>query len=119
MVQGGEQWPRGKQQTLLDLGTTQIPESARRKEGSLLSQARSVLALTSAPVTMPCREAEREDIASFVKDVVQAGMPLHLSGQFQPVSTRGCLIFRKLASLSNMAEEVYYGDRSFTSQICQ
>lgn len=81
MVQGGEQWPRGKQQTLLDLGTAQIPESSRRKEGSLLSQARSVLALTSAPVTMPCREAEREGIATFVKEVVQAGK---LNAQFFP-----------------------------------
>lgn len=60
---------------MLDLGTTQIPESVRRKEGSALSRARGVLALTSAPATMPCRDAERESIASFVKEVVQAGEP--------------------------------------------
>lgn len=72
-VQGGERVSRGRQQSLLDLGTTQIPESVRRKEVSLLSRARTALALTTAPASMPCREAEHESIAAFVKDSVLAG----------------------------------------------
>lgn len=58
---------------LLKLGTSQIPESARVRQASLLSRARAALALTSAPATMPCRETERETIAAFVRESIQAG----------------------------------------------
>jgi len=55
------------------LGASQIPENARLPEGSNLRKARSVLALTAAPKSLPCREAERDSIAGFVREAVQAG----------------------------------------------
>ena len=73
LQQGGDRWSNGRQQSLFDLGATQIPESTRRKEGSLLSKARNVLALTAAPATMPGRETEQETVATFVMEAVQAG----------------------------------------------
>lgn len=36
-------------------------------------QARSVLALTSVPRTLPCRETERGQVAAFVEEVLAEG----------------------------------------------
>ena len=58
---------------ILGLGASQIPETARLFRGSELCRARSVLALTAAPSSLPCREAERETIACFVREAVEAG----------------------------------------------
>lgn len=60
----------------MGLGASQIPVNARLPEGSDLRKARSVLALTAAPKSLPCREAERDTISSFVQEAVQAGEPL-------------------------------------------
>ena len=58
---------------MLGLGASQIPETARLFSGSELCRARSVLALTAAPSSLPCREAERDTIACFVREAVKAG----------------------------------------------
>ena len=58
---------------VLGLGASQIPETARLFQGSELCRARALLALTAAPSSLPCREAEREAIARFVREAVAAG----------------------------------------------
>ena len=78
-AQGGEKcstWRQQKLSGMMGLGASQIPEAARQSEGSDLRKARSVLALTAAPKSLPCREAERESIAAFVQEAVQAGWSL-------------------------------------------
>lgn len=43
----------------------------RRPEGTELSKAQSALATTVAPKTLPCRDAERQEVLKFVLDAVQ------------------------------------------------
>ncbi|CAL8469764.1 g9306 [Coccomyxa elongata] len=73
-VQGGEDWAAGRRKETLGLGAAGIPAAARMRGGRTpLETARAALALTSAPGAMPCREAERAEIARFVEEAVAAG----------------------------------------------
>lgn len=73
-MQGGEDWAAGRRKETLGLGAAGIPAAARMRGGRTpLETARAALALTSAPGAMPCREAERAEIARFVEEAVAAG----------------------------------------------
>lgn len=84
--QGGEEWQnKGNKQLNFSLGASQIPERLRQAEGTDLSKARRLLALSSAPRSLACREQERDTIANFVRETVQAG-------QFLPSCALFCQI---------------------------
>ncbi|PRW61222.1 Origin recognition complex subunit 1 [Chlorella sorokiniana] len=79
--QGGEDY-------LAQVGAMAVPEHARARRGraggaqGALAQARSVLTLTAVPRSLPCREAERQQIADFVGEVLKedSGKCLYVSG---------------------------------------
>lgn len=76
---------QGGQEYLEQVGALEVPQHARQRQregSSALSQARSVLALTSVPRTLPCREAERGQVAAFVEEVLaeDCGKCLYISG---------------------------------------
>ena len=58
----------------MGLGAAAIPASLRARDRTPLETASAALA--SAPGVMPCREAERADIARFVEEAVAAGVLL-------------------------------------------
>ena len=70
-LQGGE-WQAAQPDSLSGLGAAQVPAWGR--EGmEPLARAQALLALTAAPRTMPCRDAERAAIAAFVEESLTPG----------------------------------------------
>lgn len=72
-MQGGDDWQSGRKKQILALGTTEMPTARRARALTPLEGARAALALTAAPKSMPCREAERADIMRFVEEAIAAG----------------------------------------------
>lgn len=72
--QGGEDWQLAQHQAgRADAGQR---AAAAQVQGTSLQQARARLALTAVPLTLPCRERERDQIRAFVEGCVTAGGPL-------------------------------------------
>ena len=73
-MKGGELWAAGgHDKSIFNLGASQIPDRLQQRDMTDLDKTRSVLALTAAPRSLSCRESERDTIAAFVTETVQAG----------------------------------------------
>lgn len=69
--QGGE-WQAAQPDALANLGASQVPAWGRG-EMDPLARSQALLALTTAPRTMPCRETERAAITAFVEESLTPG----------------------------------------------
>lgn len=73
-MQGGVDWALDKRDYQA-LGADEIPISARQQDGSAGGRARAALALTALPRQLPCRDAERKQIARFLQQALAPGAP--------------------------------------------
>lgn len=73
-MQGGVDWALGKRDYQA-LGMGEIPSTARLQDSSAGGRARAALALTAMPKQMPCRDAERNQIARFLEEALMPGAP--------------------------------------------
>ena len=71
-MQGGAEWALARHDQLA-LGLSDIPQAARQRDGTPAGRARAALALTTLPKHLPCRDAERTQIAQFLEDVLCPG----------------------------------------------
>ena len=71
----GSGWQAAQPDSLSGLGAAQVPAWGRdgSAEADPLARAQTLLALTAAPRSMPCRDNERAAITAFVEETLTAG----------------------------------------------